>query len=83
MDREPAPDTAKIDHMLNHWIVDCRRLEAVIVEMAFYRRGELIEDHFVPADQQVATPVMPGTRQETLLAAGCLIAKGRHVDTVP
>ncbi len=73
----------KVDQMVTRWAIDCRRLDVVDVEDAFYYRGALVEHYVIPVAQRTITTTPPEGAGETLISAACLTAKGLPVDTVP
>jgi hypothetical protein len=73
----------KIDQMIMRWAVDCRRLEAVDVEDAFYYRGQVVEHYVIPVQDRTLETAPPEGAGENLIVAACLVAKRVPVDSVP
>lgn len=73
----------KVDQILDRWVIDCVRVEAVSVETAAYYRGDLVEQFVVPLERRILISTTPEGLGEVMVSSACLIAKGEHVDSVP
>lgn len=77
--RAPHP----VDRIVDRWLIDCRRMEAVSEEEAYYYRDSVVEHFVVPLDAQSKVTAPPEGTGELLMTSACGLAVGAHVDTVP